>query len=175
MKQALRLAYRNLIGAGLRTWLNVGVLSFTFVLILFYNGLIDGWNKQAKRDIIAWEYGQGQVLHHDYDALDPFTILDGHGPISSIKGNVTPVLVQQATIYPEGRSITCIIKGVETEQNIIELPTSKFKESDTELPVLIGKNMSVKSGLSIGDEVLIRWRDKEGTFDATNVTIIGIF
>ena len=55
MKLALQLAYRNLMGAGLRTWLNVGVLSFAFVLIIFYNGILDGWNLQARNDTIAWE------------------------------------------------------------------------------------------------------------------------
>jgi putative ABC transport system permease protein len=38
MKLAIKLAYRNLIGAGLRTWLNVIVLSFAFVVILWLRG-----------------------------------------------------------------------------------------------------------------------------------------
>ncbi|MGB0851273.1 MAG: ABC transporter permease, partial [Bacteroidia bacterium] len=176
MKQALKLAYRNLVGAGLRTWLNAGVLAFTFILILFYNGLIDGWNHQAKRDSIEWEYGQGQVFHKDFDPLDPFTILDGHGDISEFKGlNATPILLQQGTIYPEGRSMSTLIKGVSTQQDIIALPTDLLKNSSAEIPVLIGKYMSIKSGLDKGDEVLLRWRDSEGTFDAANVTVVGIF
>jgi len=55
MKLAFQLAYKNLIGSGLRTWLNVGVLSFAFVIMIFYNGLLDGWDQQAKLDSIAWE------------------------------------------------------------------------------------------------------------------------
>ena len=31
MKLAFHLAYKNLMGAGLRTWLNAGVLSFAFI------------------------------------------------------------------------------------------------------------------------------------------------
>ena len=54
-------------GAGLRTWLNVGVLSFAFIIILFYNAWIEGWNNQAVRDLIEWEYGYGQIRHADYD------------------------------------------------------------------------------------------------------------
>ena len=46
MKLAFQLAYRNLMGAGLKTWLNVGILAFTFILIVFFNGFMDGWNKQ---------------------------------------------------------------------------------------------------------------------------------
>lgn len=71
MKLAFQLAYKNLIGAGLRTWLNVIVLSFAFVVIIFYNGMIDGWNEQAMNDSIAWEYGQGQLINDKYDPLDP--------------------------------------------------------------------------------------------------------
>ena len=54
------LAYRNLKGAGLRTWLNASILSLVFVLILFINGLLDGWNQSAKQDSIAWEFAAGQ-------------------------------------------------------------------------------------------------------------------
>ena len=44
---AIKLAFKNLLGAGLRTWLNVTVLSIAFVIIVFYNGMLDGWNRQA--------------------------------------------------------------------------------------------------------------------------------
>lgn len=72
MKLAFQLAYKNLVGSGLRTWLNVGVLSFAFVVIIFYNGLLEGWNQQAKREAIAWEFGSGQLLNDKYDPYDPF-------------------------------------------------------------------------------------------------------
>ena len=78
MKLAFHLAYKNLMGAGLRTWLNAGVLSFAFIVIIFYNGLIDGWNEQAKIDAIHWEYGHGHLLNENYDPYDPFSIQDGY-------------------------------------------------------------------------------------------------
>lgn len=49
------LSFKNLMGNGKRTWLNVSVLSVAFVVIVFFNGLLDGWNKQAETDTIAWE------------------------------------------------------------------------------------------------------------------------
>ena len=100
MKIAFQLAYKNLLGAGLRTWLNVGVLSFAFIIILFYNGWIDGWNQQAKQDTIAWEYGQGHLYHKDYDKFDPFTITDGYGRIGDMDINLTPILIRTGNIYP---------------------------------------------------------------------------
>jgi putative ABC transport system permease protein len=176
MREALRLAYRNLIGAGLRTWLNVGVLSFSFVVILFYNGLIDGWNKQAKRDTIAWEFGNGHVLHKDYDPLDPFTLLDGHGTYNELNTeSLTPVLVRQASIYPGGRVLNVMIKGIDPNQQTLKLPTIVLDTAISDIPILIGSSMAKSSGLDIGDQVLLRWRDAQGTFDATNITIVGIF
>ena len=58
---AIKLALRNLIGAGLRTWLNVFVLAFILILIIWHYGIIDGWNRMAIRDMIAWEIGGGQI------------------------------------------------------------------------------------------------------------------
>ena len=42
-----KLALRNILGAGLRTWLNVFVLSLAFVSIIWMQGLIDGMNNEA--------------------------------------------------------------------------------------------------------------------------------
>ena len=73
-----KLALRNLIGAGLRTWLNAIVLSMSYVLIIWQQGFLEGWNRQATRDTIAWEIGGGQYWHEAYDPFDPFTINDSH-------------------------------------------------------------------------------------------------
>jgi len=176
MKLAFQLAYKNLIGAGLRTWLNAGVLSFAFVVIIFYNGLIDGWNEQARIDGVNWEYGNGHLLHDGYDPVDPFTLLDGHGILpEDHQDNLAPVLIRQATIYPQGRMLSVQIKGIDVKQNVIELPTHLLESSSADIPVIIGKRMSAAANLKEGDEVFLRWRDNNGTFDAANATVVGIF
>ncbi len=176
MKLAFQLAYKNLMGAGLRTWLNVGVLSFSFIIIIFYNGLIDGWNEQAKRDSIAWEYGHGQFLHSEYDPFDPFTVLDGHGVLKEEQSkNLTPILIRQASIYPDGRMLSVALKGIDVNQSTLELPIQAMKESTAAIPAMVGENMANAAKLKEGDEVLLRWRDKGGTFDAANITIVKVF
>jgi ABC-type lipoprotein release transport system permease subunit len=176
MKLALQLAYKNLIGSGLRTWLNIGVLSFAYVVIILYNGMIDGWNQQAKRDSIAWEYGKGHLLHADYDPYDPFTLQDGHGKLPKDKSqNLTPILIRQASIYPQGRMISVSLKGIATEQSTLKLPTNFLKKSKAFIPGIIGERMATSTNLTEGDQVLLRWRDKNGTFDAADITIAGIF
>jgi ABC-type lipoprotein release transport system permease subunit len=175
MKLALQLAYKNLIGAGLRTWLNVAVLSFAFVIIIFFNGLMDGWNRQARADTIAWEYGNGHLRNNNYDPFDPFTLQDGHAEIPSEVKNIAPILIQQGNIYPEGRMVSVLLKGINPEQSIVKIPTESFKTSSARFPAIIGNRMATSAKLKIGDEVLLRWRDKNGTFDASNITIIDIF
>ena len=67
MKIALHLAIRNLIGAGLRTWLNAIVLSFSFLAIIATQGLLIGWDLDAKKEMTDYEIGSGQYHHEDYD------------------------------------------------------------------------------------------------------------
>ncbi|RLD43233.1 MAG: ABC transporter permease [Bacteroidetes bacterium] len=176
MKLAFQLAYKNLLGAGLRTWLNAGVLSFAFVIIIFYNGLIDGWNKQASLDGVNWEYASGHLVNNTYDAFDPFSIEEGHGILPTAEqDNLSPILIRQATIYPQGRMMAAQLKGIEANQTTLKIPTQLLLSSKADIPALIGKRMAKSTKLKVGDIVLIRWRDRNGTFDADNVTIVGIF
>lgn len=176
MKIAFKLAYKNLMGAGLRTLLNAGVLSFSFVVIIFYNGLIDGWNQQASVDGINWEYGNGHLLNNAYDAYDPFSIEEGHGVLpKNQQENLTPILIRQATIYPQGRMMSAQLKGIDEKQTVLKIPTQLLLLSKAEIPALIGKRMANSTNLEMGDEMLVRWRDKNGTYDAANITIVGIF
>jgi putative ABC transport system permease protein len=178
---AFKLAYRNLIGAGLRTWLNVFVLSLVYVLIILHKGLLDGWNKQASRDMVNWETGSGQYWQENYDPYDPFTLDDSHALIPSElkvdidKGLITPILISQASVYPEGRLQGVLIKGIDPGQTILELPTSKLNVDIEEIPAIIGAFMAKNTNLKEGDYVTVRWRDVNGTFDAAEARIMAIF
>ncbi|MBS2211732.1 ABC transporter permease [Carboxylicivirga mesophila] len=178
---AFKLAYRNLLGAGLRTWLNVSVLSLAFVLIVFYNGMIDGWNRQSRNDTQDWEIGQGQYWHPDYDKYDVYTINEAHQPIDEQAqqeidgGHLVPQLLQQATIYPQGRMQSILLRGIPPEQTLLKLPTDALNGDDDEAKVIIGKRMAKATKLQVGDQVLLRWRDRHGTFDARQVVVAQVF
>lgn len=181
MKTAFKLAYRNLVGAGIRTWLNVIVLSFSFVVIIWLKGIMAGWDHQAKTEMTNWEIGGGQYWHHKYDPYDPFTLRESHALIppqfeNEIKnGDMEPMLIIQGTIYPQGRMQSAIIKGINPSQTILYLPTEKLDTSTTALPSFIGRAMAESLNLSLGEHMTIRWRDANGTFDATEIEITEIF
>ena len=177
MKIAINLAIRNLFGAGLRTWLNVSVLAFALIAIIFFNGLIDGWNKQALHDGIHWEYGNGHLRNNKFDPDDPFTFEEGHASINRLETNeeVVPVLICQASIFPKGRMIPIQLKGIPTNQNAVDLPTSMLRSNKHELNAIIGKRMASSNNLQIGDKFVMRWKDKNGTIDAREIHIAHIF
>ncbi len=179
--KAFKLAFRNLIGAGLRTWLNVGILAFILILMIMQYGIYDGWSRQALTDMVAWEIGGGQIWQENYDPYDPFTLEDSHAtlPQSMLgeieKGNLAPVLITQATIYPDGRMQTILLKGINPDQQVSEIPTAKLSGEFNEIPAVIGNIMAKNAKLEEGDYVTVRWRDVDGTFDAAEALIVGVF
>lgn len=176
-----RLAFRNIMGAGLRTWLNVIVLSFSFVVIIWNRGILDGWNRQGRMDMINWEAGGGQYWHKAYDPYDPFTLTDSHGSIPEelqvhvAKGELLSILVTQATIYPEGRIQSVLLKGIDPKQQVLHLPTHLLGQAEEEIPAIIGTRTAKNNRFKTGDHVTVRWRDRDGTFDAAEIKIVGIF
>jgi ABC-type lipoprotein release transport system permease subunit len=187
----LRLALKNLLGAGLRTWLNVFVLSLSFVLIIFARGLIDGMNQQAEQAMIASDVAGGHFQHPAYDPYDPLTLVDAHGPVPAplgdlaAAGKAAPVLIIQGTIYPEGRLFTVRVRGIDPGQVVINIPTGFLAGAEAaaggagassgEIPVLIGARMAKTAGLEKGDAFTLQWRDARGTFDAREAVVVEIF
>ena len=58
-----KLALRNLLGAGLRTWLNVFVLSLSFITIIFLQGMYSGMLKQVEVATFRTETGYVDGRH----------------------------------------------------------------------------------------------------------------
>ncbi len=179
----LKLVYRNLVGNGLKTWLNVFVLSLSFVLIIFMQALLQGWDRQAMRDTVKWEIADGQYWSSKYDPFDPFMLDSAATPFPQQlnndfeTGQIEPVLILSGTIYPSGRSMSVMMKGIRPEQKLLELPTHLLKNDDdsTDIPAIIGTGMSHQSGLKENDVVTLRWRDVNGTFEAQDIRIVGVF
>ncbi|MEP3388421.1 MAG: FtsX-like permease family protein [Reichenbachiella sp.] len=176
MRIAFKLAYKNLMNAGLRTWLNVAVLAFVFIVILFYKGILEGWNNDSTRKSIDWEYAQGQYRHEKFEPHDMLTIQEAHGQIAdATEKGLQPILFRQVTAYPNGRLMNVIMKGIDKNQTLVNIPTASFKSSKTQFPAIIGKRMAQAAQLKIGDQLLIRWQDKNNTYDAGHITIVDIF
>jgi ABC-type lipoprotein release transport system permease subunit len=116
-----------------------------------------------------------------YDPYDPLTLNDGHGQlpaeISQLwrESQAVPVLVAQASVYPEGRMRNIQLKGIDPSQKIVKMQTADLRSDSSAITALIGTRMANATKLKTGDFVTVRWRDANGTFDATEIRIAGIF
>ena len=177
----IKIALKNLLGARLRTILNVFVTSFSFFVILLMSGMYDGMLQHAKNVTIDTEIAGGAYWHQNYDPLDPMSFEDAHSVIpNEIKMLVNqqkafPVLVSQVSIYPGGRIMPAILKGISPDQNIVNMPTQSLNGfDDGTIPVLIGKGMANDTKLNVGDSFTIRWLDVNSTYDADEGTVVYI-
>ena len=177
----IKIALKNLLGARLRTILNVFVTSFSFFVILLMSGMYDGMLQHAKNVTIDTEIAGGAYWHPNYDPLDPMSFEDAHSVIpNEIKMLVNqqkafPVLVSQVSIYPGGRIMPAILKGIPPDQNIVNMPTQSLNAfDDGTIPVLIGKGMANDTKLNVGDSFTIRWLDVNSTYDADEGTVVYI-
>ncbi|TKJ41156.1 ABC transporter permease [candidate division LCP-89 bacterium B3_LCP] len=176
-----KLAFRNIIARGLRTWLNVVVLSIAFVTLIWMQGLFDGMNEHVMKAMIQTQLGGGQFWHEAYDPFDPLTIEDARAPLSPSltelveAGKATPILITSGAIYPDGRVQTALLKGIDPHQRIVNIPSENLKtDNDDVILGLIGTRMAEHTHLRVGDYVTVRWRDAHGTFDAADVQIVHI-
>jgi ABC-type lipoprotein release transport system permease subunit len=175
----LKLAIRNLRGAGIRTWLNSFALSMAFVAIIFGQGMMQGMNKQVEDASTAFEFGGGQYWQKDYDPYDPLTLEQAHAPLPpaieslAASGRAAPVLIVAGSIYPHGRLKPVLLKGIDPAQKVLAIPTEALASAE-ELPILIGGRTAASTGLAVGDQVTVQWRDARGAFDARDGRVVEI-
>jgi len=175
-----KLAFKNIYGAGMRTWLSAVALSFSFVAIIFLQGLYKGMVDQAEKATVDAQYAGGHYWQSAYDPYDALTLDDAHGRIPDglqtlvDEDRAAPILIRQATIYPNGRFQSALLKGIAPDQTVVSIPASVLKTDGETIPALIGTRMAKNTGLTIGDYVTVRWRDTNGTFDADEVKIVEV-
>jgi len=177
----IKIALKNLLGARLRTILNIFVTAFSFFIILLMSGIYDGMLQHAKNVTIDTEIAGGAYWHPNYDPLDPMSFENAHSIVpNEIKllvdqNKAFPVLVSQVSIYPGGRIMPAILKGIPPDQNIVNMPTQSLNGfNDGTIPILIGKGMAQDTKLNVGDSFTIRWLDVDRTYDADEGTVVYI-
>jgi ABC-type lipoprotein release transport system permease subunit len=175
-----KLALRNLLGGGLKTWLRVIVLSISFVVIVAMIGLILGVNEQATKAMIAADIGGGQYWQGRYDPQDLLNLPDAHASVPADLqslvdgGRATSVLAVQGFMYAGGSFRPIVLRGIDPNQQVLSVPSAVLGTRTDAVPALIGSRMARETGLKAGDTATVRWRDARGTFDAAEVQIVEV-
>ncbi len=96
-------------------------------------------------------------------------------PDNIVDEDVVEFLVDQGTVYPQGRRKTVMIKGVETDQQLLDLPSEYLSYEAGKYKMMLGYRMARKLELETGDKLMLRWRDDHGSFDAREFEVVHIF
>lgn len=177
-----RLALKNLLSAGMRTWLTAFVLALTLGFMIFMQGLMAGMLDEMSTIRLNEEIAGGQIWHATYDPFDPTVLGEANGALPAgtralvEKGDACPLLILPGAIYPKGRFKNALLKGVDPNQNCLQLDFTPLAQAnrDGELLVMIGRRYASQLGLVKGDLLTLRWRTKAGAFDALDAKIIGL-
>jgi len=178
-----KVALKNFARQGMRSVLNVVVTALAMVAVVFNLSLYNGFQDQAVHNMQATDVAGGHYRSQGFDLLSPMDWEDHTfevpGSLASLPASEkAEVLLLQGQIFPNRRLFPVQLRGMEMEQTLLDLPFDKLKEWDKPamdiLPIIIGKQMAAKAHLSLGDTVVLRWRDKFGAVDALDAQVVDV-
>lgn len=174
----LKLAFRNIVGNGWRSLINIFILSILCIGMLWMESMYYSWISLARTQQKEYEYASGMVRVDGYDPFDVFTWDNAYAQYPQrvneliSQGKAVPVLYSPAAIYHEGRMLSVIAKGIPTSQKLLSIPTAFLRSSTSGYPrALIGPTMAKSSRLHPGDVFTLRVKDRFGAFNTIDLEI----
>lgn len=184
----VKLAWRNVFRHTRRTVITAAAISVGLSAMILMNSMMNGVDKLASLNIIDYETSHLEIFADGYyreEGVFPLdTIIDNPGVIlEKIKqiGNVKSVAPRvkfQASISNGIDELPVIGVGVDIkkEKEVFKIVNSVVKGSflQHEGDVLIGKDLSRDMDLDIGSYLTIITKDRNGTYNAFDLTVSGI-
>ena len=179
----LDMAFKNLIRQGMRSLLNVLVTALIIIAIIFALSLLNGFQAQALRNMSTTDVAGGHYRVPGFDILTPTEWEDLTLPVPQALRRLphsekAEVLVQQGQLFPNRRLFPVQLRGINIDQSLLDLPLHTLKNERMEIsetiPVVLGKQMAKKAHLTVGDTVVLKWRDKFGAVDALDVRVMDV-
>ncbi|QPJ66207.1 MAG: FtsX-like permease family protein [Candidatus Nitrohelix vancouverensis] len=176
-----KLAWMQFCRQGVRAWLSVCVTGLTLIALIFLTSLLNGFQKQATKNLTITDVGGGHYRQASFDILSPTDWEDRTFKVpSKLEGlaDKAEVLVLQGQLFPNRRLYPVQLRGIAMEQTLLDLPLDALKYAKPQIedvvPVIIGARMSDKTKLAKGDSAVLRWRDRFGTVDARDAVILEV-
>lgn len=190
MKLYLRLAWRNIWRHKRRTIIIVLAMSMTLALMMFYDGLMNGFTDAIYGNAVKVLGGNIQVHAEGYRAeanSNPlFPLADPQAVIKAAKSNPLTLAATQristgGLITSREGAFAVGITGIEPEEemkvNIIgqNVKGGRNLTSDDLDNILIGKGLADAMGVKVGDRVTLVGRSQHEQMRQRTMTIVGIF
>jgi len=176
-----RLALRNIIGNGWRSFINILIIAIVMIGMIFMESMYHSWTLLAKTQQKEWESGKGMFRVNSYDPFDAFSWDKSFEPLPDElrpvieRQEAVPILFSPGVIYPGGRMIPCMVKGIPADQTLLNIPSSRLVErTPGYTPAIIGQTMAKSSQLEEGDILTLRIKDVGNAFNTLDLEIVHI-
>ncbi len=177
------IARKNFYRQGMRAFLNVLVTALSIISLIFMLSLLNGFQAQATRNLVATDVGGGHYQAPGFDILSP-TEWEDHTlkaiePLLRLSDeDKAEILIQQGQLYPNRRLYPVQIRGISMEQSLLSLPLDNLKKYGEQIedviPGVVGVKMARKAHLKKGDTLTLKWRDRSGAVDARDILIVDV-
>jgi len=177
------IAFKNFMRQGTRAFLNVLVTALILIAVVFALSLLNGFQAQALRNMASTDVAGGHYRVPGFDILTPTEWEDHTLPVPDQLANLphsekAEVLVHQGQLFPNRRLYPVQLRGIDMKQTLLDLPLEPLRgqgeKVEDVIPVILGKKMAEKSHLSVGDTVVLKWRDRLGAVDALDVRVVDV-
>ncbi|MBP7205455.1 MAG: ABC transporter permease [Candidatus Cloacimonetes bacterium] len=176
-----KLAFRNILGNGWRSLINIFIIAAVLISLIWMEAMWFSWLVLAKTQQKEWEFASGILRSENYDPYDAFSWEKSYAPIPAevlphvASGAVVPILYAPGVIYPGGRQLNAMVKGIPAGQTVLKLPSGSLSgDADGLIPAMIGANMAKTSKLEPGDVFTLRVKDSAGAFNAVDLQVAKI-
>lgn len=173
-----KLALRNIIGNGWRSLINIFIIAAVLIGLIWMEAMWYSWLVLSKTQQQQWEFASGILRSENYDPYDAFSWEKSYSPIPTEfrphveTGDVVPILYAPGVIYPGGRQLNTMVKGIPAGQQLLKLPSSSLAGGTEGLtPALIGKNMAKATNLATGDVFTLRVQDSTDAFNIIDLQV----
>jgi ABC-type lipoprotein release transport system permease subunit len=183
-----KLAWRNLWRRKRRTWLTVGAMVFSNIILVFLISMQLGMYGMMIENTVRAQTGHLQIQAPGYkDGLKMRQVVPN---VSSLAADLRRELGSDevaarasafALVSSEERSYGLMISGVEPEHEarVSSLPglvtEGRFLDDPTAGEIVIGSVLSRNLRAGVGDELTIIGSGRDGSFAAAVATVVGIF
>lgn len=190
MQLYLRLAWRNIWRHKRRTIIIVLAMSLTLALMMWYDGLMNGFTDAIYGNAVKVLGGNVQVHAEGYRAeanSNPlFPLADPQAVIKAAESNPLTLAATQrihtgGLVTSREGAFSVGIIGVEPEKEIkVNIIGQNVKEgrnltSDDLDNVLIGKGLADAMGVKVGDRITMVGRSQHEQMRQRTMTVVGIF
>ncbi len=190
MQLYLRIAWRNIWRHTRRTVIIVLAMSITLALMMWYDGLINGWTEAIYGNAVKVLGGNIQVHAQGYRAeanSNPlFPLADPQAVIKAAEANPMTLAATQriktgGLVTSREGAFSVGIIGIEPEKELkVNIIGQNVKEGrnitrDDLDSVLIGKGLADAMGVTVGDRITMVGSSQHEQMRQRTMTVVGIF